>query len=196
VQHLENIPYREGADGDRDQCLDLFLPRGLKDYPVVVLVHGGAWMTGDNRACGLYTSVGEFLASRGIGAVLPNYRLSPRIKHPSHVRDIARAFAWSHAHIAEHGGSPERMFLVGHSAGGHLVSLLTTDERYLKAEGLSTANIRGTVALSGIYRIPEGDLEFTLNGEGRIRSASSSSCRFGRPPARRNRTSSGCRAFQ
>ena len=82
VERVRGLAYYSGpgADAHRHR-LDLFLPRGKKDYPVVLLVHGGAWMLGDNRCCGLYSSVGEFLAGQGIGAVLPNYRLSPGVKH-------------------------------------------------------------------------------------------------------------------
>jgi acetyl esterase/lipase len=133
---------------------------------VLLLVHGGAWMHGDNRCCGLYSAVGEFFASQGIGCVLTNYRLSPWVKHPEHIKDVARAFAWTHAHIAGFGGRPDRVYLLGHSAGGHLVSLLATDESYLCAEGLSSKDIRGVISVSGVYRIPPGSLSITLGGEG------------------------------
>jgi acetyl esterase/lipase len=165
VVRVKDVPYRDGpcAD-DRRQRLDLFLPKGLKDFPVVVLVHGGAWILGDNRCCGLQSAVGEFLASQGVGAVLPNYRLSPAVKHPEHVKDVARAFAWTRGHIAEYGGRPDQLFLAGHSAGGHLVALLATDDTYLKAEGLSTADVKGVMAICGVYRIPAGKMAGTLGG--------------------------------
>ena len=165
VQKVTNIAYTSGPDCDlhRHQ-LDLFLPRGQKEFPVVLLVHGGAWIMGDNHCCGLYSSVGEFLASQGIGVALCNYRLSPGVKHPEHVKDVARAFAWVHNHIAEYGGNTEAIFVAGHSAGGHLVSLLATDETYLKGEGLSARDIKGVISLSGVYRIPTGKFEFTLGG--------------------------------
>jgi acetyl esterase/lipase len=166
VDRIRAVAYYEGPDADAFRHrLDLFLPRGRKNFPVVVLVHGGAWLTGDNRCCGLYSAVGEFLAGQGIAAVLPNYRLSPEVRHPEHVKDVARAFAWTHRHIAEYGGRPDEIFLAGHSAGGHLVALLATDERYLKAEGLAAADVRGVIALSGVYRIPPGKFEATLGGE-------------------------------
>jgi acetyl esterase/lipase len=165
VKQVWGIAYYHGPDADaRRQRLDLYLPKGLVDYPVVVLVHGGGWVMGDKRSCGLYAAVGRFLASQGIGAVLPNYRLSPQVKHPEHVRDVARAVAWTHAHIGEHGGRPDQLFLAGHSAGGHLVALLTTDKQYLQAEGLGTDIVKGVIGVSGIYRIPEGGLEGTLGG--------------------------------
>lgn len=160
-----NIAYYSGPDAD-PVChrLDLFLPQGKKDFPVVILVHGGAWIMGDNRSCGLYSSVGTFLASQGIGAVLPNYRLSPAVKHPAHVQDVARALAWTRSHIADYGGDRDHIFLAGHSAGGHLVALLTTDEKYLKAEGLSSADVKGVIAISGVYSIPPGSMEVPLGG--------------------------------
>ena len=165
VEQVRGVAYDRGPDAaDHWHRLDLFLPVGKKDFPVVLLVHGGAWLLGDNRCCGLYSSVGEFLASQGIGAVLPNYRLSPGVKHPEHVKDVARAFAWTRDHIASYGGRPDQIFLAGHSAGGHLVSLLATDEKYLQAEGLRTADIKGVVTVSGVYHLPPGKLEVKLGG--------------------------------
>jgi acetyl esterase/lipase len=165
VEQVRNVAYYSGPGADdRRHRLDLFLPRGRSGYPVVVLVHGGAWMFGDKSCCGLYSAVGDFLAGQGVGVVLPNYRLSPGVKHPEHVKDVARAVAWTKRHVAEHGGDPERLFLAGHSAGGHLVALLATDETYLKAEGLRTADIKGVIGLSGVYRIPAGKFDTTLGG--------------------------------
>ena len=166
VEKIRGVTYCSSdpeSDPIRHQ-LDLFLPRGVKDFPVVVFIHGGAWVMADNRCCGLYSSVGEFLASRGIGAVLPNYRLSPGVKHPEHIKDVARAFAWTRQHIGEYGGRADRLFVAGHSAGGHLAALLATDDTYLKAEGLSAADIKGVVAISGVYRIPAGKLDVQVGG--------------------------------
>jgi acetyl esterase/lipase len=156
VRELRDVAYVEGKGADRVRHkLDLFLPEGKKDYPVIVFVHGGCWTIGDKSCAGLYSAVGRFLASRGVGAVLPNYRLSPWVKHPEHIKDVARAFAWTHKHIGEYGGDPDKLFIGGHSAGGHLAALLATDEQYLKAEGLSLKDVRGVVAVSGVYRIPD-----------------------------------------
>jgi acetyl esterase/lipase len=169
VECIRDIAYYRGPHFDRVRHkLDLFIPKGRKDYPVVMLVHGGAWIVGDNRCCGLYSSVGEYLARQGIGAVLPNYRLSPFVKHPDHVKDVARAFAWTKQHLAEHGGDTLQITLVGHSAGGHLVALLATDEQYLQAEGCQIADIRGVVGVSGVYRIPAGKAEIELGGSSQL----------------------------
>lgn len=163
VRCVKDVVYP--SEGDARRCkLDLYLPVGKKDFPVVVLVHGGAWIVGDNRCCGLYASVGEFFASQGIGVVMPNYSLSPRFKHPRHVKDVARAVRWTRENIARYGGDADRLFLAGHSAGGHLVSLLGTDESYLKDVGVGIDNIRGIISISGVYRIPESAMAVRLGG--------------------------------
>lgn len=165
VERIRDISYYDGPQADPSKHkVDLFLPKGKTDYPVVILVHGGAWVMGDNRCCGLYSSVGEFLASQGIGAVLPNYRLSPSVKHPEHIKDLARAFAWTRNHIAEHGGRADEIFLMGHSAGGHLVALLATDEKYLKAEACRSTDIKGVIGVSGVYHLPPGKMDVHLGG--------------------------------
>jgi len=167
VEAMMDLPYRDDRQADPIRHrLDLFVPKGKKDFPVVVLVHGGGWIMGDNRCCGLYTTVGRFLASQGIGAVLPNYRLSPGVQHPEHIKDVARAVAWTRDNLAKYGGDPKRIFLMGHSAGGHLVSLLATDESYLRAEGMSGADIKGVVSVSGVYHIPPQPVDGTLGGSG------------------------------
>ncbi len=149
---------------DRDHQLDVFVPHGKKDCPVVVLVHGGAWIMGDNRCCGLYSSVGQFLASQGIIAVLPNYRLSPAVKHPEHIRDVALAVRWTKYHVHEYGGRDDELVLMGHSAGGHLVSLLATDDQYLSAVGVSPSLVKGVISISGVYVLTPGKMNFTLGG--------------------------------
>jgi acetyl esterase/lipase len=161
-----DIVYRDGEGADKMRnSLDLYLPKGAKDYPVLVLVHGGAWVIGDNRCCGLYPSIADFLARRGIGVVMPNYRLSPWVKHPEHVKDVARAIAWTKSHLGAMGGRTDKLFLAGHSAGGHLVALVTTDPTYLRAEKLSEKDIAGVVGISGVYRIPDGKFAVAFGGD-------------------------------
>ena len=165
VKVRKDILYRDGPDADPVQnCLDVYLPKGATDFPVLVLVHGGAWVIGDNRCCGLYPSIADFFAKRGIAVVMPNYRLSPHVKHPEHVKDVARAIAWTKLHLGELGGRTDKLFLAGHSAGGHLVALVTTDPTYLCAEKLSDADIAGVVGISGVYRIPEGKMAVAFGG--------------------------------
>jgi acetyl esterase/lipase len=164
VERSKDVRYCEIAeDPDRERhCLDVFRPVGKDDCPVVFFVHGGGWVIGSKeKVAGIYgyASIAEALAARGVVVVLPNYRLSPKVKHPEHVKDVARAFAWTHRHAKEYGGRPDQIFACGHSAGGHLVSLMATDESYLKAEGLSAKEIRGVVAVSGVYDVEALDFK-------------------------------------
>ena len=156
VQAVRDVPYYDGDDADKTKHkLDLYLPKGQKDFPVLFFVHGGAWMTGDKNFFGVYSSFGKQFARHGIGAVVTNYRLSPGVQHPEHIKDVARAFAWTHKNIAGYGGRPAHIFLCGHSAGAHLVALLATDATYLKAVGESLSAIRGVIPISGVYQVPD-----------------------------------------
>ena len=146
-----DIAYRsdKGADKERHR-LDVYAPKGKKDFPVVMFVHGGSWRSGDKN---LYAALGQSLAADGIGCVICNYRLSPAVQHPAHVEDVAKAFAWTADNITKYGGKKDQLFLCGHSAGGHLVSLLVTDPQYLKAEKHTPSEVKGVAALSGVYEI-------------------------------------------
>ncbi|HEV8058488.1 MAG TPA: alpha/beta hydrolase, partial [Gemmataceae bacterium] len=155
VRDLLYRPLAEGEDAAKNKNkLDLYLPEGVHDFPVMLFIHGGAWVFGDKDQFGLYHNLATYWARRGIGVVVANYRLSPGVKHPAHVQDVAKAFAWTKANIANYGGDVHQLFVSGQSAGGHLVSLLATDESYLKAEGAKINDIRGVLTLSGVYGLP------------------------------------------
>jgi len=158
VRKVLDIPYYDGADADPvKHKLDLYLPKDQKDFPVIFFVHGGAWRHGDKSSfLGFYGMLASSWAKHGIGVVLPNYRLSPGVSHPEHIKDVARAFAWTHQNIGKYGGRSDAIFVSGHSAGGHLAALLATDESYLKDQGLSLKAIQGAIPLSGVYRIAAG----------------------------------------
>jgi acetyl esterase/lipase len=151
VKVIKDVAYNDAKDADKNKHkLDLYLPKDQKDFPVLFFVHGGAWRAGDRRS---YGRLGTMFAKHGIGAVVISYRLSPKVKHPAHIQDVARAFAWTYKNIGKHGGKADQIFISGHSAGGHLVALLATNPTYLKAEKLSIANIKGAIPLSGVYVI-------------------------------------------
>jgi acetyl esterase/lipase len=153
---IENVAYYDGADADPVRHrLDIYLPKEHKDFPVVLFLHGGAWVEGDKNQFGVYSALARNFTRHGIAVVCPNYRLSPQVRHPEHIRDVARAFAWTHKHIGEYGGRPDELFVSGHSAGGHLSALLATDETYLREQHLSLRNIRGAIPISGVYTIPD-----------------------------------------
>ena len=156
IREALDLRYFEGEDR---QLLDVFSPAKGKGHPVVLFVHGGSWSLGDKNLFGMYRGVGQFFARHGIVGVMVNYRLSPKVKHPEHIKDVARAYAWVRQNIQKHGGDPDRIYLAGHSAGGHLIALLATDPQYLKDPALKLqdadrAAIRGVIAISGVYRIP------------------------------------------
>jgi acetyl esterase/lipase len=166
VREVTNLRYGPAKDPDAAwHRLDLYLPKGKKSFPVIMFVHGGAWVIGDKDFLGWGADIGRFFAQRGIGAVMPSYRLSPAVKHPEHVKDLAKAFAWVGQNITKYGGAADQLFLCGHSAGGHLVSLLATDPAYLKGAGVKPSAVKGVISVSGVYRIPEINFNFTLPKE-------------------------------
>ena len=166
VKTHRNIAYVNGenADGSRHK-LDIYAPRGKKDFPVLFFVHGGAWTIGSKDFHG---GIGRRFAQNGVGAVLINYRLTPAVKHPGHIEDVAKAFAWTVRNIKKYGGRADRIFVSGHSAGAHLVSLLALNERFLKAEKLSTDSIRGVVPISGIFVIPHNKVFEGIFGDAKM----------------------------
>jgi acetyl esterase/lipase len=160
VALMTDLPYLR--DGHPNHRLDLYLPAGAAPFPVVVFVHGGCWNSGDKN---MYAHIGRHFASRGVGVAVVGYRLFPEVSHPAQASDVAAAFAWVHRNVAAYGGDPSRMFLCGHSAGGHLATLLATDRRLLAAHGLAKGHVRGLIALSGIYSV---DFVIDLAGLGGV----------------------------
>jgi len=111
----------------------------------VVFTYGGGWHAGSGKSC---TPIAEKLCARGYGCALLSHRLSPPDLWPAMIEDVAQAFAWVHAHVAEHGGDPKRLFLVGHSSGAQLSLLLASDAHWLAAQHLSAKDVAGVVGLS------------------------------------------------
>ena len=130
------------------QRLDIYAPSNRDEasaLPVIVFIHGGGWRDGDKAG---YEFAGRALASRGFLTVVPNYRLSPAIHFPAFIEDGAAALHWVRTNIAYQGGDPERIVLVGHSAGAHIAALLAMDEQWL---GADRSAIAGWVGMAGPY---------------------------------------------
>lgn len=128
--------------------LDVFAPQDARAAPVVVFFYGGYWRNGERRE---YRWVGEALARGGVVAVLPDYRKFPTVGLDGFMTDAASAVAWTRAHVAEHGGDPTRIVLMGHSAGAHLAALLATDARWLRPHQIMPKDLCGVVGLAGPY---------------------------------------------
>jgi len=137
------------ATGPRHQ-IDIYSPgTRAAAAPVVVFFYGGGWETGDRA---MYRFVGAALAARGVVVMIPDYRLHPEVQFPAFVDDGAAAVAWAHAKAAEFGGDPRRLFLMGHSAGAQIATLLALDPEYLRAAGLAPArDVCGVIGLAGPY---------------------------------------------
>ena len=116
--------------------------------PIAVFFYGGSWRNG-NRA--EYAFVGEALASKGILAIIPDYRVFPQVRFPEFEFDAAQAVRWVFDHAEELGGDPQRIFVVGHSAGAHIAALLGTDQHYLASTGLKPKDLAGIVGIAGPY---------------------------------------------
>ena len=143
-----NISYGE----HERNVLDIYAPPGAKNLPVVFWIHGGGWQQGDKS--GVLEKPKAF-TEKGFIFVATNYRLLPSVDMGTLIRDVAKSLGWVHKHIAEHGGDPQRIFVMGHSAGAQLAALLCTDDRYLKAEGVPFAALKGCVPVDGdTYDIP------------------------------------------
>ncbi|MDO7877594.1 alpha/beta hydrolase [Hymenobacter sp. ASUV-10] len=147
-QRIKNLAYVAATAPDFDterHRLDVYAPRRKapgEGCPVVLFMHGGNWNSGNKN---IYTFVGRRLARQGVVAVVINYRLAPKVKIDGMADDCARALAWTVQHIGEYGGDPGRVFVMGHSAGGGLAAILTTDDGLLARHGLAPNPVRGAI---------------------------------------------------
>ena len=131
------IPY---AAVHERQVLDVYAPTGGKNLPVVFWIHGGGWQAGNKSMVGVKPKA---FMEAGFVFVSINYRLLPTADMVTLTGDVATALGWVHKNIATYGGDPNRLLVMGHSAGGQLAALMCTDEKYVKAEGFSLAAIKG-----------------------------------------------------
>lgn len=134
------------------QLLDVYAPATRKNLPVVLWVHGGGWMRGSKNEVDRKPVA---FTERGFVFVPVNYRFIPHVTMENIVRDVAKATGWVYQNIGRYGGDRQRIFLMGHSAGAQLAALLCTDSRYIEAEGVPRASIRGCVPVDGdTYDVP------------------------------------------
>ncbi len=151
VRRIKNIRYAEGA-GKR-HLLDVYQPKSpISKAPVLLQIHGGAWIIGDKSQQGLPLML--HLASEGWVCVANNYRLSPTATFPDHLVDCKQALAWVREHIAEYGGDPDFVVVTGGSAGGHLaalVALTENDPQYQPGFEQTDTSVAACVPFYGVY---------------------------------------------
>ena len=134
ARHGGRLDLRYGAEAR--QRLDIF-PCGAADAPTVVYIHGGYWQANDKEP---YACMGEGLLPAGWNLALVEYTLAPAARLDAIVAEVRTAVAWLIEHAKEHGGDPRRVFVAGHSAGGHLTAMAMEDPR-----------VAGGVAISGLF---------------------------------------------
>ena len=135
--------------GDPRQVLDVYAPaKARAGAPVVVFFYGGGWNSGER---GLYAFVGRSLAEEGFVVVVPDYRVYPSVKWPDFLKDSALAVRWARDNAARLGGDPQRLFVMGHSAGAYNAVELATDKRWLAQVGMRKTDLRGAIGLAGPY---------------------------------------------
>jgi len=149
VKRTANVSF---GPGKRDR-LDIYQPvnsqaPATSPGPVIIFWHGGGWTDGGK---GYYRFVGTALAQLGYVTVLPDYRVYPQVRFPDFLDDSARAVAWVEQHAAQFGGDPNRIVLMGHSAGAHMAAMLALNHTYLQRAGVNTHDIIGLIGLSGPY---------------------------------------------
>jgi arylformamidase len=133
-----DLPYGT-APGER---LDIFRPSDAVRAPVQVYIHGGYWISNDKNDCS-YVALG--FVGAGFVNVIINYSLIPSVRMAEQVRQCRAALRWVAEHVHQYGGDRERIYVTGHSAGGHLAVMLLSDP------ALERGRLKGVTSLSGLY---------------------------------------------
>ncbi len=167
VDIFENISYINGSKNNKN-LLDMFLPKNKKDFPVVIFVHGGYWNSQDKSYfrpfTGLYSNIGLTLAKNGIGCMVIDYRIYPEVKIDSELKDVIESVKWTLENVKKYNGNINKVFLSGHSAGGHMAMLIALDDKLAKENNLDKNMIKGFIPISPIVDIKDmeksNDLDF------------------------------------
>ncbi|MBC7418544.1 MAG: alpha/beta hydrolase [Pedobacter sp.] len=140
VKKVKNINY---ADSNSEaNTLNIYYKNdGIKDKPVLVFIHGGSWSTGKKET---YWWLGRNFARKGVVTAIINYPLAPNVQYEKMGDDCALAVKWVKENIAKYQASPDKIFLMGHSAGGHLAELINADPKYFEHVGIKNP-IKGVI---------------------------------------------------
>lgn len=160
VIELKNIDYLEGKSVDTIQKLNLVLPKGVSNYPLLIWIGGGAWSYVDRN---VEMDLAKKFAEEGIAVASVGHRqsaaiwrdstLNKGIKHPEHVKDIAGSVKWLFENADTYEYGREKIFIGGFSSGAHLATLIGLDGGYLRDVGLSKNIIKGIIPISGMYDV-------------------------------------------
>lgn len=144
----ENISYYDRASQNADnyikeRCkLDVYYPKDTTNVSTIVWFHGGGLEFGEKH-------IPEGLLEKGVVVVTVNYRMHPKVKHPTYIEDAAAAVAWTFKNIKKYNGNPRNIFVTGHSAGGYLASMVGLDKSYLKKHNIDANTLAGLIPFSG-----------------------------------------------
>jgi acetyl esterase/lipase len=130
VTKITDIDYGSRIKGvDENPTLNVFSLHKKKkqSQPVLIFVYGGNWNSGNKE---IYNYIGRNFARRNMVVVLPDYTKSPKVSYKEMTTQIATSISWVKENIADYGGDPDRIYVTGHSAGGHLVALATMNPEY------------------------------------------------------------------
>ena len=138
-----DVPYGESDD----EVLDIFHPARGSPAPVLMFFHGGYWRAGDKS---WFSFLARPFVERGAMFVIPKYGLAPRHNMDELVNQCRRAVAWTHLHADEYGGDNARLFISGHSAGGHITGMMLAAD-WATHGGMPADTIKGITGISGLY---------------------------------------------
>ncbi|WP_252374421.1 alpha/beta hydrolase [Hydrogenophaga sp. 2FB] len=144
---LINLSYGHGAG----ETLDVFPARrkpGAPPAPVLVFIHGGWWRSLDKSD---HSFIAPAFGQHGACVVMPNYALCPAVTIPDITLQMVKALAWVYRHIAAHGGDPDRITVVGHSAGGHLATMMLACDWTLVGDDLPESLVKNALSMSGLF---------------------------------------------
>lgn len=142
---ISDIPYGQHTLNS----LNVYIPLQKTKKATVVFFYGGCWGGCETLSKENYLFVAQALTSRGYRVIIPDYRRYPDVKFDTIIADAQHAVEWGHKHIADYGGDPNQIFLMGHSAGAHLAAMLMFNEHYLETE--TYRSLKGFVGLAGPY---------------------------------------------
>ncbi len=146
AQYLPGATRTQAAYGaDPAQTLEIYAPPHAQGAPVIVMVHGGGWRIGDKNSPGVVENKLQYWLPKGFVLISVDYRMLPQATVDVQAKDVASAVAYAESHAATWGGDGNRLILMGHSAGAHLVALLSADPSRVRAVG--GHDWRGTVVL-------------------------------------------------